>query len=279
MSKVQVVESRSDRAEIARDAGMGKLSLVSVLAGTLVAYGAFAVLAAIAAAVLQGVGFNTDLSTQEWHQLGVAGGIVVATVLFLSYMFGGYVAGRMARRAGVTNGLMVFVVGILLMVGLASIVTMFRDTGEILLNLRTIGVPVSASEWGQVATVAGLGSLAAMLFGAVIGGGLGERWHGKLVTRAFDPEVGAGVPELPVIMADASEARTSSHVVEDGSGNLTRRDAARARLDLTDHDDKYDYDRAEELHNRTHQTVGGGRLIEDNDNRDNIVVRPTDRDR
>jgi MFS family permease len=135
------VETRHDRAELAHDAGKRKMSFVSVLAGTLVAYGAFAVLAAIAAAVAKGVGFETDLSTNEWEQLGVAGGAVVAVVLFASYYFGGYVAGRMARRAGSFNGFMVFVLGVVLAVGVTALVTMFTDTDDVLRNLRSIGVP------------------------------------------------------------------------------------------------------------------------------------------
>jgi hypothetical protein len=40
-------ETAGDRASLAREAGVGRLSFISVLAGVLVAYGAFAVLAAL----------------------------------------------------------------------------------------------------------------------------------------------------------------------------------------------------------------------------------------
>jgi hypothetical protein len=59
-----------------------------VLAGVLVAYGAFAVLAALAAAAAAAIGLNTDLSANNWAELG--GGIVAAVVLLLAYLFGGY---------------------------------------------------------------------------------------------------------------------------------------------------------------------------------------------
>ena len=187
---VHGVETRGDRAALAESAGMGRVSLASVLAGTLVAYGAFAVLMAVTAAVAKSVGFDTDLSTNEWRDLGVAGGAVVAAVLFLCYLFGGYVAGRMARRAGATNGLMVFVLGVLVAVGVTGLVNVFTDGDDILRNLRSVGVPTSAEEWGDVGTVAGLGSLLAMLVGSVLGGSMGERWHAKLLARAADPSVG-----------------------------------------------------------------------------------------
>jgi hypothetical protein len=43
MSRSEPIESKRDRAGLVRDAGLGRLSLVSVLAGVLVAYGAFPV--------------------------------------------------------------------------------------------------------------------------------------------------------------------------------------------------------------------------------------------
>ncbi|HEX2064364.1 MAG TPA: hypothetical protein VHE80_08080, partial [Acidimicrobiales bacterium] len=111
-------------------------------------------------------------------------------VLLLCYLLGGYVAGRMARRAGATNGFLVFVLGVVVAVGVTGLVNVFTDGDDILANLRNVGVPTSGDEWGDVGTVAGIGSLVAMLVGAVFGGSLGERWHGKLVTRALDPGIG-----------------------------------------------------------------------------------------
>lgn len=189
-TRSHLVETRGDRAALAHRAGMGRISLVSVLAGVLVAYGAFAVLMAVTAAVAESAGFDTDLSANEWRTLGAAGGAVVAAVLLACYLFGGYVAGRMARRAGATNGAMVFVLGLVVAVGVTGLVNVFTDGDDILRNLRNIGVPTSGDEWRDVATVAGLGSLLAMLVGSLAGGALGERWHAKLVTRAADPDVG-----------------------------------------------------------------------------------------
>lgn len=183
-------ETREDRAALAQHAGLGRISLASVLAGTLVAYGAFAVLVAVAAAVARSAGLDADLSANEWRRLGAAGGAVVAAVLLVCYLFGGYVAGRMARRAGSANGVMVFVLGVAVAAGVTGLVNVFTDGADILRNLRNVGVPTSAGEWRDVGTVAGAGSLLAMLVGAVAGGGLGERWHGKLVARAADPSVG-----------------------------------------------------------------------------------------
>jgi hypothetical protein len=102
-------ESPRDRAALAREASLGRLSLPSVLAGVLVAYGAFAVLAALVGAAAAAIGLNTNLAGNDWSTLGMGSAIAVAIVLLVAYLFGGYVAGRMARRAGLLNGLAVFV--------------------------------------------------------------------------------------------------------------------------------------------------------------------------
>jgi hypothetical protein len=190
-------ESPRDRADLAREAGLGRLSLPSVLAGVLVAYGAFAVLAALVGAAAAAIGLNTDLAGNDWASLGVGSAIAVAVVLLLAYLFGGYVAGRMARRAGLLNGLAVFVLAVLLVAVVAAIAASQADTDAVQANLRSLGIPTTGTEWGRVGTVAGIGSLAAMLVGALVGGVLGERWHTKLTRRAVSGKYGPDHADQP----------------------------------------------------------------------------------
>src|ERR687898_520386 len=140
-------ESNKDRARLAREAGIGKLSLLAILAGAVTAFGSFAILLALLSAIAGAVGANTDFGTLDWREVGIGAGITIALALLVAYLFGGYVAGRMARRAGWLNGLAVFVLALL--------------------------VP-------------------AMLAGSVLGGILGERWHGKL-PRPVHTETRTGV--------------------------------------------------------------------------------------
>jgi hypothetical protein len=138
MSASDAVETGRDRAALTREAGIGKLSFISVLAGVLVAYGAFAVLAALAAAAAAAIGLNTDLSANNWAELGVGSAIVAAVVLLLAYLFGGYVAGRMARRAGLIHGLAVFVLALVIVALIAAITATQTDTSAIRGNLRSL---------------------------------------------------------------------------------------------------------------------------------------------
>ena len=113
-------ETARERRQLASDAGFGGFSLTSVLAGVLVAYGAFAILAGLAAAALDAFGDDTDITT-DWETLGTTGGRVVAGLLFLAYLFGGYVAGRMARRNGVLHGAGVLILGIIVLTAVAAL--------------------------------------------------------------------------------------------------------------------------------------------------------------
>jgi hypothetical protein len=177
-------ESPQDRASLAREAGLGRLSFPSILAGVLVAYGAFAMLAALVGTVAAAIGLNTDLNRNDWATLGMGSAIAVAMVLLVAYLFGGYVAGRMSRRAGLLNGLAVFLLALVLVAVVAAIAASQADAEAIRSNLRSLGIPTTDTEWGKAGTVAGLASLAAMLLGALLGGVLGERWHSKLTRRA-----------------------------------------------------------------------------------------------
>jgi hypothetical protein len=178
-------ETAGDRASLAREAGVGKLSFISVLAGVLVAYGAFAVLAALIGAAATAIGLTNDLSRNDWARLGTGSAIAAAVVLLLAYLFGGYVAGRMARRAGLLNGLAVFLLAIVLIAAVSAIIASQADADTIRSNLRSLGIPTSGGEWSDIGTLAGIASLVAMLVGALMGGVLGERWHSKLTRRAI----------------------------------------------------------------------------------------------
>lgn len=238
MRRQRAVENRRDRLEMAHEAGYPKISLVSVLAGVLVAYGAFAIIAGITGAVLNGLGVDTEaLSDNDWRQLGIGGGIAVGLSLFLSYLFGGYVAGRMARRGGAMNGLLVFVVGLLLAAGVGAAIGTQADSSALTDNLRSIGVPTSGDEYTAIGTIAGLAALAAMLIGSLLGGIAGERWHGKLLTRALDPSVGPDHRDDHDHVVDTDRDRTEvrstgRHFVS--SDDDTHADTAQSRKDPDD---------------------------------------------
>src|SRR4051794_22281602 len=103
------VETARNRRQMVEAAGWRRTSPISVLAGTLVSFGAVTLVAAAAGAAGSAPGpHSTGISTHEWRQTGIVAPASVAFVLFAAFWFGGYTAGRMGRRAGARHGLLVF---------------------------------------------------------------------------------------------------------------------------------------------------------------------------
>jgi hypothetical protein len=169
---------------------LGRVSFISVLAGLVTAYGTFAVVASIAGAILDALDVHTEFRSNDWTGSGAVAAVVTAIVLLVAYVFGGYVAGRMGRRAAVTHGLCVFVGSLIIAAVVSGVVAALADDHRLRGNLRSVGIPTTTDQVTGVAVAALIVSLAAMLVGSVIGAVQGERWHTKLARRAADPDIG-----------------------------------------------------------------------------------------
>ena len=185
------VERRKTRSDLAQLAGRGPFSFFSMLAGVLVGYAMTALLVGGAAAVLVHNGSETDL-TEGWDKLGTKGGLLLGGLLFVAYLVGGYVAGRMAWRRGWTHGLAVFIGSIVIVGAVALLVRSLAkpdDVDKITDAFRSFGVPTTRDEWRNVDSVVGLASIGGMLLGSLFGGILGERWYTRTSRSALAAEV------------------------------------------------------------------------------------------
>lgn len=224
-------EGAAERVALVREAGWGKVSWFSVAAGIFAAYGAFVIVLGAVSAVLSAFGVDTDeLSDNDWKRLGWAAAGAVALTLLVAYWIGGYVAGRMARRAGVLHGALVLVFGIVILIAVAAIAHIEEGTDAILNRLDSLGVPTSRDEWTDVGTVAGISALAAMIIGSLAGGRAGERWHQRLTRRAADPDVGPDADRR-------AEAAALRHKAEEAA-DRARRAEADAETRVTDLPDR-----------------------------------------
>ena len=157
------MDRRSATAQIHREqtaeAGFPSISFISLLAGLVTAYGTFAVVAAIAGSVLSAADVETEFRTNDWTGSGAVAALTSAVVLLLAYLFGGYVTGRMARRAAVLHGVLLFVATLIVGAIAGGVVAGLTDDAEIRSNLRTIGVPTT---WDQISDVAVVGVIVSL---------------------------------------------------------------------------------------------------------------------
>jgi hypothetical protein len=139
----------------------------------------------VAIGLTQGVP-STDEAVEQADTIGIAGGIALLVVLFLAYLAGGYVAGRMARFDGVRQGIAVWVIGLLIVIALAVLGVVLGSQYNVLQGLNLPRIPIdegTATTGGIIALVA---VLVVTLVGAIVGGKLGERYHRKIDRVGLD---------------------------------------------------------------------------------------------
>lgn len=236
-------ESAKDRRLLVREAGFKPTSAISVVAGTLVAFGLMAVVMAIAGAIAMAIGLDTDtFSRQEWRNAGIATAVVGVVIVFCAFLLGGYTAGRMSRRMGFRHGSLVFVCAVAIIAVVTAVVALAGAWTDLRQDLASNDVPTGSGTWSDIGIAAGIASAAAMLLGSMFGGISGDRWHSRLTAAAAEARARArdeaafdadehrpahplGEDETTIDIRDRTEAMTPSVEEE-------RENAAAGRADV-----------------------------------------------
>jgi membrane protease YdiL (CAAX protease family) len=164
----------------------GGFSWLSTLAGWLSAAGLTAILTGILSAAGAALALNqvgSKVSGSEADTIGIAGGIALLVALAIAYLFGGYVAGRMARFDGARQGVGVWLWGILIALVVAALALIGGSKYNVLDALNLPRLPVDSGTLTTGGLVALAASLVVTLGAAILGGKTGERFH-KKVDRA-----------------------------------------------------------------------------------------------
>jgi hypothetical protein len=176
------VRDMTSRRERQKDE-FGGFSWMSTLAGWLSAAGLTAILTGIlsgagAALALNEVG--DAVSGSEAETIGLASGIALLVVLAIGYLFGGYVAGRMARFDGARQGLGVWLWGIVVALAVAALAAIGGSKYNVLDALNLPRLPVDSGTLTTGGIIALVAALAVTLGAAILGGKAGERFHKKV---------------------------------------------------------------------------------------------------
>jgi hypothetical protein len=161
----------------------GGFSWLSTLAGWLSAAGLTAILTGILSAAGAALALNqvgSSVSGSEADTIGLAGGIALLVVLAIAYLFGGYVAGRMARFDGARQGVGVWLWGVLIALAVAALAAIGGSKYNVLDALNLPRLPVDSGTLTTGGLVALVASLAVTLGAAIMGGRIGERFHKKV---------------------------------------------------------------------------------------------------
>jgi hypothetical protein len=175
----------------AQHARFGGIKWGAAFFGWLSANGLAVILIALLAAggvaigLTQGVD-SADEAADEATTIGLGGGIALVVILFLAYLAGGYVAGRMSRFDGFRQGLAVWLIGLLVVAVLAVAGLVFGNEYNVLERLDLPRIPIDEGT-GTTGGIIALGAvLVATLVGAILGGRLGTRYHRKVDRAGFD---------------------------------------------------------------------------------------------
>lgn len=174
-----VVEDRYDPIREAKDR-FGGVDLPASLSGMLVGLAMLLILAGLASAAFGEIAFQTGTTGNE-AELSLGALITAGVVLFVSFLIGGWAAGRMARYSGAVNGLMVAVWFVVLVGVLAGLGAVAGDAYNLFDNLQV--AKANLPDWFSADTVttgaiiSAIAFVVVMFLGSIVGAIWGQRLH------------------------------------------------------------------------------------------------------
>jgi len=146
-----------------------------------------AVFSSVTGLLIVPFGFSPDFSDGQLGASVMTGLGVLAVLIFLTYFFGGYVAGRLARFDGGRNGAMVLAWTFIVVLILTLVAVVFSSflpdgiaAGVVNLAQATASTVSDLAGAGVAGIVAAAGAVLVALLGGFFGGRLGSRYHTEI---------------------------------------------------------------------------------------------------
>jgi hypothetical protein len=154
------------------------LDIPATIGGLLAAIATLAILGGIAGAAIGGTAADRGV-TGNLQEITMASLIVGVVVLFVSFLVGGWVAGRMSRFDGGRNGAFIVLWALLLGGILAALGAWLGDQYNVTARVNLPGF-FDADTFTASAIIGALVTLGAMLLGGFLGGRIGDRYHRRV---------------------------------------------------------------------------------------------------
>ncbi len=179
---------RRDVVSREKDA-FGGMKFGSCFFGWLTASGTAVLLAALVTGVGAALGLSrnvdvTNPTPAQTESIGFVGGIVLLAIIFVAYLAGGYVAGRMARFNGLKQGLGVWLWAVIMAILIGAAGWLAGARYDVLAQVNSFPrLPLNEGTLTLGGIIAAIGVVAVSLIGALLGGLAGMRYH-RRVDRA-----------------------------------------------------------------------------------------------
>jgi hypothetical protein len=161
----------------------GGLDIPAILSGMLVGLAMLLILAGLASAAIGQIAFQTGVNGNE-TELSLGALITAGVVIFLSFLIGGWAAGRMSRYSAALNGFMVALTFVIFLGVLAALGAILGDQYNLFDNLQV--AKANLPNWFSADTVTSAAVVSSIAFAVVmfVGATLGGLWGGRLHRRA-----------------------------------------------------------------------------------------------
>jgi hypothetical protein len=161
----------------------GGLDIPAILSGMLVGLAMLLILAGLASAALGEIAFQTGVNGNE-AELSLGALITAGVVIFVSFLIGGWAAGRMSRYSAALNGFMVALTFVILLGVLAALGAILGDQYNLFDNLQV--AKANLPNWFSADTVTTAAVTSSIAFAVVmfVGATLGGLWGGRFHRRA-----------------------------------------------------------------------------------------------
>ena len=184
----EVRHTRVYDEEAARDR-FGGANLGAAFFGWLVAVGMTALLTGLLAVAATAVGYSSEITQTDAERAAgtvtLVTAIVLLAILLIAYYSGGYVAGRMSRFDGARQGVMVWVIGLLITLVAAALGWVAGDQYNLFDRVDVPNIPIPSDEITLGGIITGIAVLLGTLLAAMLGGKVGRRYHSRVDRAAL----------------------------------------------------------------------------------------------